>query len=162
MKAISLWQPWASLWACGRKQFETRHWATSHRGRLLVHAAQKICSEDISEELREICEDEFGGHWAIDLPRGALIAGCFLVNCIPTAGVNVRGGERFPALTIDAEERAQGDFTPGRFAWESQNMQLLDRPIPWRGRQGLFDVPDYIITGAPEPPNFQNPQARLL
>lgn len=34
MKAISLWQPWASLWMAGRKRFETRHWETKHRGAL--------------------------------------------------------------------------------------------------------------------------------
>ncbi|MBP0020973.1 MAG: ASCH domain-containing protein, partial [Cyanobacteria bacterium SBLK] len=31
-KAISLWQPWASLIAMGRKKFETRHWSTDYRG----------------------------------------------------------------------------------------------------------------------------------
>ncbi len=28
MKAITLWQPWASLIAIGAKQYETRSWAT--------------------------------------------------------------------------------------------------------------------------------------
>ena len=27
MKAISLWQPWASLIAAGVKPYETRHWS---------------------------------------------------------------------------------------------------------------------------------------
>lgn len=29
MKAITIWQPWALLLACGGKRFETRSWATS-------------------------------------------------------------------------------------------------------------------------------------
>jgi hypothetical protein len=41
VKALSLWQPWASLIAVGAKRFETRSWQTSHRGPLLIHAAQK-------------------------------------------------------------------------------------------------------------------------
>ena len=134
MKAISLWQPWASLWACGRKTYETRHWATSYRGYLLVHAARTICIDDIGDELREICEDEFGGHWAVDLPRGALIAHCMLVNCIPTEQVKV-----------DRDERAQGNFAPGRFAWDPSNMKMLDAAIICRGRQGLFDVSHEVI-----------------
>jgi len=42
IKAISLWQPWASAMALGFKKNETRHWATKYRGPLLIHAAQKI------------------------------------------------------------------------------------------------------------------------
>ncbi len=39
MKAITIWQPWASLIACGAKQYETRSWATSYRGPIAIHAA---------------------------------------------------------------------------------------------------------------------------
>lgn len=39
MKAITVWQPWASLLACGAKQYETRPWTTSYRGPIAIHAA---------------------------------------------------------------------------------------------------------------------------
>jgi hypothetical protein len=45
MKAISLWQPWASLIACGAKPYETRHWAPPRDliGQpIAIHAAKKI------------------------------------------------------------------------------------------------------------------------
>lgn len=45
MKAISLWQPWASLIACGEKPFETRHWAPPREligQRIAIHAAKKV------------------------------------------------------------------------------------------------------------------------
>lgn len=45
MKAISLWQPWASLIACGAKPYETRHWAPPRAligQRIAIHAAKKI------------------------------------------------------------------------------------------------------------------------
>lgn len=29
MKAITIWQPWASLLVSGRKKYETRSWATA-------------------------------------------------------------------------------------------------------------------------------------
>ena len=47
MKAISLWQPWASLCVLpgpnGRavKTIETRSWPTKYRGPLAVHAAKR-------------------------------------------------------------------------------------------------------------------------
>ena len=42
MKALSLWQPWASLIAAGVKRFETRHWETRHRGPIAIHAAKRL------------------------------------------------------------------------------------------------------------------------
>ena len=41
MKAISLWQPWASLMAAGAKHNETRSWRTCHFGDLVVCSAKK-------------------------------------------------------------------------------------------------------------------------
>lgn len=32
MKALTIWQPWASLIARGVKQYETRSWPTKYRG----------------------------------------------------------------------------------------------------------------------------------
>lgn len=37
MKAITILQPWASLIACGKKQIETRSWATKYRGPIAIH-----------------------------------------------------------------------------------------------------------------------------
>ncbi len=45
MKAISLWQPWASLIACGAKPYETRSWAPPRDligATIAIHAAKKI------------------------------------------------------------------------------------------------------------------------
>jgi hypothetical protein len=36
IKAISLWQPWASFIPQGLKHYETRSWKTSYRGKLLI------------------------------------------------------------------------------------------------------------------------------
>lgn len=45
MMAISLWQPWASLIACGVKPFETRDWAPPAEligQTIAIHAAKKV------------------------------------------------------------------------------------------------------------------------
>ena len=42
MKALTLWQPWASLVALGHKRIETRCWSTKYRGDLAIHAAAKL------------------------------------------------------------------------------------------------------------------------
>ena len=41
MKAITVWQPWASLLVSGRKRYETRSWATTYRGPIAIHAAKR-------------------------------------------------------------------------------------------------------------------------
>jgi hypothetical protein len=33
----------------------------------------------------------------------------------------------------------------GRFAWQADNLKTFVRPIPHRGIQGMFNVPDDIL-----------------
>lgn len=47
MKAITVWQPWASLLVSGRKRYETRSWATSYRGPIAIHAAKRPVRQTI-------------------------------------------------------------------------------------------------------------------
>ena len=40
MKALTLYDPWATLVVLGEKQFETRRWLTNYRGRLAIHTSR--------------------------------------------------------------------------------------------------------------------------
>jgi len=137
MRAISLWQPWASLWCCGVKIHETRHWETAHRGWLLVHAAKKLIS-DCGEELDEIVITEFGPLWRSQLPRGAIIGRVHLVGCRPTD----------PHMHLADRDLVCGDFSANRFAWRADQFERLAEPIPYRGAQGFFNVPDDLVRSA--------------
>lgn len=85
MKALTIWQPWASLLACGVKKYETRSWATQYRGPIAIHAAKKnvvgtmLIPEQIRDEVRKHIEGVIGCEWK-DLPVGAVIATAELVN----------------------------------------------------------------------------------
>lgn len=146
IKAISLWQPWASLWLSPNKLHETRHWATSHRGRLLVHAAKKFV-KDVDSDLDDILSSEFGGHWGMELPTGAIVGMLDLVDVIPTA--KLYGGPfnpEFSKLTDDDRiDIACGDFGPDRYGWRRGTYWRFPEPIPYRGRQSLFDVPREVV-----------------
>ena len=131
MRAISLWQPWASLWLSDLKLHETRHWPTKYRGPLLVHAAKKIVF-DLDITLNEIVEDEFGPHWGIELTRGAIIGEVELVDCIST--------NYFPAAYSITDDAICGNFEPDRFAWRRGKFTKFVNPIPYKGRQQFFDV----------------------
>lgn len=120
----------------GVKTIETRSWWTPFRGILAIHAAKKD-----TPELREFFS------WAAckpvrakfarfdDLPFGAIIATCRLVECLQTTDVDC----------LTAQERSFGDYSPGRYAWLFTEIESLEKPVPCRGFQGLFEWPSPVI-----------------
>ena len=87
MKAITIWQPWASLIACGAKKYETRSWPTKYRGPIAIHAAAKeprTLPQEVREALRRYAEHVGQNCLKLgqldELPRGAIIATAELVN----------------------------------------------------------------------------------
>ena len=132
MKAISLWQPWATLLASGVKRYETRSWPTSHRGIIAIHAGKKWDDEILRECLSgplaaALCAADVE---PASLPRGAFVGVAEVVACVPTGG----------AVQPCGLEEAVGDWTPGRFVWDCNNAVLFAEPIPARGFQGIWNV----------------------
>jgi|WetSurMetagenome_2_1015567.scaffolds.fasta_scaffold1045786_1 activating signal cointegrator 1 len=139
MKAISLWQPWAILWLLeGEKEYETRGWSTCYRGPLLVHASAKRDGE-VRDELREPYTLERMAAYGLrpeDLAYGAIIGRVELINCFET--------EALPPPSM--RECCFGNWEDGRYAWQrAPNPELFKRPIPYKGRQRLFNVPEGIL-----------------
>jgi hypothetical protein len=130
VKAISLTQPYATLVATGQKRIETRSWQTSFRGPLLIHAAKSF-PDWARERAAEWAEDDFGLPLADELPLGALLAAAVLIDCVPTEEVASR-------LLLTADERAFGDYDPGRWAWVMTDVIAFPQPVPWRGALGLW------------------------
>jgi hypothetical protein len=149
MKAISLWQPWASLIVHGKKKIETRHWSTNYRGPLLIHAAKK---KDGTAGMDEAdiapLADALSPIKLHTLPLGALIGVVDLVDCKPT--------EQFDPLEINQmhinqfggtwSEYQLGNFGPGRFGWVLDNPRKFETPIPYRGSQGFFEVSAEVLS----------------
>src|SRR5262245_48292663 len=55
IRAISLWQPWASAVVCDGKRIETRHWPTNYRGLLLIHAATRCVRAEMLRFAWDYC-----------------------------------------------------------------------------------------------------------
>ncbi|MEK5415220.1 ASCH domain-containing protein [Paenibacillus sp. FSL L8-0708] len=144
MKAITIIQPWATLIALGEKRFETRSWATKHRGPLAIHAGKKI-DKDACEEPKIKAALARHGYTADNLPTGAVVAVSDLKECFKIRR-DVLGGvialesdtRKTHFSTLD-KELAFGWFGSGRSAWETTNVQLLPEPIPAKGQQGLWN-----------------------
>lgn len=133
MKAISLWQPWASLVSIGAKAYETRSWTTAYRGPLLIHAAQRFRLEErqlaLTLRFRGVLQ-QAGYDSTYKLPLGTFVAVAKLVDIVPTA--DIRG-------SLSDQELAFGDYTPGRFAWKLEGIKAFPEPVTARGYQGLWD-----------------------
>jgi hypothetical protein len=133
VKVISLKQPWAYLYAIGAKKFETRPWQPrAHTsGELFIHASEKINFYDLelcreSEYFRKYIPNPSSGI----LVQGAIIGKVTLVEVITTEAA---------LQIISDEEKAFGDYRPGRFAWRSENAVLFPHPIKVKGKLSIWD-----------------------
>lgn len=164
MKVLSLYQPWATLCVApdpahgGRpaKVHETRHWPPDHPLpiRVAIHATKK-CDRQILETIaawpfrpalqrcgfyagdpRPFVSRGIAPPHGRPLPFGAIIGVATIVTVTPT--------ERM--LFVDQDDRAFGDWSRGRFAWQLADTAMLEAPIPFVGRQqALYPVPGDIL-----------------
>ncbi len=161
MKCISLHQPRASLIVIGAKTYETRSWPTSHRGPILIHAAKKWTKNQkalLNQEpfVRPMSDAwyHYGLGTADKPPIGSIIGVADLVECYrvmkdchgcPYLFPSPVGPETHMEPLPTGDELAFGDFTTGRYAWKLANPRRFAKPIPYRGMQGTFNVPDKVV-----------------
>ena len=140
MKALSIWQPWASLLAAGVKSYETRRWsppADCYRTRIALHAGQSMVGMQLMDE-----NPTFGALvdrlLGVDNPYqfGRIVAVASIAFVIDTDGTV--GREVLP------QEKLLGDWSPGRYAWRITEAIALPRPVRCRGRQKLWRLPDGV------------------
>src|SRR4051794_121438 len=71
------------------------------------------------------------------LNDGALVGSIEVVDCVPFT----------PEIANEMRDAKAyfGDWQGGLFAWELRDPMRLATPIPFKGRLGLFTVPDGVI-----------------
>lgn len=140
MKIISIWQPWASLVVHNHKFNETRGWSApkSLIGQRIGIASTKVIRP---EQRVHFLDPRFQKHYRslglplIDnLPNGFLLGSAVLRSCEPW------DEEQDEDLTD--EERAFGWYGSGRWIWRLRSPIALSEPIPVRGAQGIWELPD--------------------
>ena len=129
LKAISLWQPWASLIPLGLKHYETRSWKTDYRGKLLICSTAGNSKQH--KEYLKICNELKLPPWENFL-HGCAIALCDLTDCIKMTDEFLQQQSRTEILC--------GDWQVGRYAWKLENIQPIAEPFAVKGKQGLFDI----------------------
>ena len=133
MKALTIWQPWAALIAWGEKQYETRPFATNYRGPLAIHAGLDDSALDVvdANSFYRAAFKRHGDPELTKLPFGAVVCVVDLVAVVPVTQL----------CTLTQQETTFGDYSPGRLAWRLENVRVLAKPIPVRGKQGLWGWP---------------------
>jgi activating signal cointegrator 1 len=159
VRALTLWQPWASLVACGAKRWETRRWGASYRGPVLIHAALRrppstynrhrkddagevVIGPEIRPAVVEAMIEALGVSDFDRLPRGAVVATAELAEVR-----RIENDERMHELIARAHglsmaaarhEWLFGDWTPGHFAWGLDHVRPVEPPVPAAGARRLW------------------------
>jgi hypothetical protein len=124
IRAMTIYEPYATAIAEGLKRYETRTRPTYVRGDILICAGKRPPCGPLN---------------VIDsatLKPGHALAIVELYGCQPVE-----------EISPGPQERLLGNFSAGRFAWCLRNVRRLETPVPVKGSQGFFYVPVRMLRG---------------
>lgn len=133
MKCITICAPWA--WACtvGPKRIENRPWPIKYRGTLLIHCGKS---------------EEWFTPAALDTLRAYQVPGLFAMHYPGHIVGVVEVIASVSPKTVRAAMPDQVPFLSGPECHVYHRRRWFENPIPFRGAQGLFDVPDDLVAEA--------------
>lgn len=126
MKVLTVHQPFAWLIVRGIKSWENRPWSTLMRGPLLIHASKSL---KWWNEVGAQCEDHLPSMVPANYTMGALVGAVNITDCVPV-------GE------LDGEPWAWGPY-----CLRCEGAVEFAEPIPWRGKEGFWNVDDPVVAG---------------
>lgn len=151
MKALTVWQPWASLIAAGVKPYEFRGWHFPRfvKGqRIVIHAAARKVKIDEIDELIERLEQD--GGWGLEMDAaGALTLLRRWRQWPETPPLSTGVCTALLHAAVPARELPSVRSTPDRvneinermFGWHLKDIQPLPLHDPVKGAQGFWDWP---------------------
>lgn len=152
MKAITLWQPWASMVIAGWKPWEFRKWDFSSRYPSLVNqriaiaaGVRPVRAGDLTDLINRILNRQSSlSPAAVPALRRWMLA---LQHGQPLPLGHVLGDAIFrqpkPAIEIFGEPAPQDSdrFLQSRFAWPIDDVRAYEPPFKYRGAQGFWNCP---------------------
>lgn len=137
MKALTIWQPWASLIAWPLKSIENRTWEAPWvlGKRIAIHAGNKF-------------DEDAALHLSVRPPPVPAVVQ--LARKVHGAIVCTAVVDRF-IVEPDAEQLggAIDTWFCGPVGWVLRDVRKFE-PVPARGAQGLWDVPADVLARIPE------------
>jgi activating signal cointegrator 1 len=149
MKALTLWQPWATLVAMEVKHIETRCWKTDFRGEIAIHSAAKLPPKWLgassrTDPFRDELADVFGVRRDRDDRPGKRVDD--ILRALPYGKVlciiRLVGIQETSAMLRDelaTRERLFGNYEDGRYAWHLEMVDVFEPPIPAKGNRMLWN-----------------------
>lgn len=125
MKVLSIKEPFATLIKDGVKIYETRSWKTNYRGEIYIHASLSLSKSERVETANEYLKT--------DIKPGFILCKCELVDCIPMSD------EFIKYINNETSEYKYGLYSMGRYAWKLKVLEVLDDPIPAKGKLGIWN-----------------------
>lgn len=139
MKALTLWQPWAWAVAAGHKPIENRPWpppSGTVGQRIALHAG-KIWDRARADSVLELSGELY---FPPEARTGGAIVGFATIVGYVCDGVCANSG-RLRRELLDADE-VRWYFGP--FGWVLRDPIALERPVPCRGFQKLWELPGAV------------------
>lgn len=128
MKALSIRSPWWWYILHDGKDIENRDWPTKFRGRVLIHASKWWNMEEVGYDFSTA--DRIAGTQHRDSPTTVLAIG---------------GGRGHIVGSIEIVDCVTESASPwffGEYGFVLRNPVAFERPVPFRGALGFFEVPD--------------------
>lgn len=125
MKVLSIKEPFATLIKDGVKIYETRSWKTNYRGEIYIHASLSLSKSERVESANKYLKSE--------IKPGFILCKCELVDCIPMTD------EFIKYINKETLEYDYGLYSEGRYAWKLKVLEVLDEPIPAKGKLGIWN-----------------------
>ena len=125
MKVLSIKEPFATLVKDDVKIYETRSWKTNYRGEIYIHASKAMSKSENVEKAMPYLKSE--------LNPGCILCKCNLVDCIYMTKDFIQ------RIKNDTNESDYGRYEVGRYAWKLELIEVLEEPIPAKGKLGIWN-----------------------
>ena len=139
MKALSVRPPW--WWAILHgKPVENRDWYTNLRGRIYIHASKWWKPDDISDDWDDIKDMGVQDNIRLPLPVGNEAARDLYLAMRSAGGCIVGTVDIVDCVTVHPSA-----FFVGKYGFVLRDPIAFEKPIPFKGALGFFDVPEGIV-----------------
>lgn len=140
MKCITILEPYALCAVLGLKPWENRSWMTGYRGNLLIQAGKSLRMLDSlndaeADQLIVWCRNNGVRDPNAMLRPGEICGIVAMVGCKPAD----------EARKLDP---ANAHWITGPYCHQYKKARRFKKGIPYRGQQGLFEVPDELVLDA--------------
>ena len=135
MKALTIWQPWASMIVGGWKPYEFRNWAAPASivgQRIAIHAAKRpIKAGELRDIMDYVCSPD-GQRDGIDPACMDLLEQTWIRDELPRSAV-------LGTALLGKPDIAARNTVGVRYAWPMMAVESFAKPIPAKGAQGFWE-----------------------